>query len=97
LNGRHLLLVYSDDTVAYRPFVRQSPHETTAVATQQRDKHASTTKELLLETVLCNTFLGSCNSWTTAMETGEFSMWSVSKSYLEDSWGDSAESQPVNR
>jgi hypothetical protein len=46
--------------------------ETTAVAMKQSCKHASTMVELLLETVLCNQLLGSCNSWTTTMETGVF-------------------------
>jgi hypothetical protein len=45
-------------------------NETTAVAMQQRGKHASTTIQLLLETVLCNPLLGSCNSWAATMETG---------------------------
>jgi hypothetical protein len=35
-------------------------------------KHAPTTVELLLEMVLCNPLLGSCNSSTTTMETGFF-------------------------
>jgi hypothetical protein len=35
-------------------------NETRAVAMQQRGKHASTTIELLLETVLCNPLLGRC-------------------------------------
>jgi hypothetical protein len=55
------------------------------VAVQQRRKHASTTIELLLETVLFNPLLSSCNSLTTKMETGVFSAWSVPRSYLEDS------------
>jgi hypothetical protein len=46
--------------------------ETTAVAMQRHDKNASTTIELLLETVLCNLLLGSCNSWTTIIKTGVF-------------------------
>jgi hypothetical protein len=49
-------------------------NETTAVAMQWRSKHASTTIELLLETVLCNPLLGRCNSWITTMEMGVFSM-----------------------
>jgi hypothetical protein len=57
--------------------------ETTAVAMQQRGKHGCTTVELLLGTVLC-----SCKSRTTRMETGLFSVWSVPRSYLEDSWSD---------
>jgi hypothetical protein len=32
--------------------------------------------------------LGSCNSWTTTMETGVFSMWSMPRSYLENNQGD---------
>jgi hypothetical protein len=47
-------------------------NETTAVAMQRSSKHASTIVELLLETVLCNLLLGSCNSWTTTVEMGEF-------------------------
>jgi hypothetical protein len=72
--------------VAYRPLLSkdlETNNETTAVAMQHRVKHASTIIELLLETVL-----GSCNSCTTAVETGVFSMLSVPRSYLEDSWGD---------
>jgi hypothetical protein len=56
---------------------------------QRRGKHGSTTIELLLETVLRNPLLGSCNSWTTTMETGVFHMWSVPRSYLEDNWATS--------
>jgi hypothetical protein len=44
--------------------------ERTAAAMQRRGKHVSTAIELLLETVLCNPLLSSCNSWTTIMETG---------------------------
>jgi hypothetical protein len=62
----------------------RNENETTAVAMQQRSNHAFMTTELLLETVLCNPLLGSCNSWTTTMETGIFSMLSVPWSYLED-------------
>jgi hypothetical protein len=43
-----------------------------SVVMQQFGKHASTTVELLLETVLCNSLLSSCNMWTTTMETGVF-------------------------
>jgi hypothetical protein len=39
---------------------------------QWRSKYASTTIQLLVETVLCNSLLGSCNSWTTTMETGVY-------------------------
>jgi hypothetical protein len=55
-----------------RPIPTQRPqnNETTAVDMQWHGKHNSTTKELLLERVLCNPLLGSCNSWTTTMETG---------------------------
>jgi hypothetical protein len=42
-------------------------NEAIAVVTQRRGKHASTTIQLLLETV--------------------FSMWSVSRSYVEENWG----------
>jgi hypothetical protein len=59
-------------------------NETTDVALQRRGKHASTTIELLFETVLCNLLLSSCNSWTTTMETEVFSVWSVPRSFLED-------------
>jgi hypothetical protein len=45
----------------------ETNNETTFVAMQRRSKHASTTIELLLVTVL-----GSCNSWTTTNETGVF-------------------------
>jgi hypothetical protein len=62
----------------------ETDSETTAVAMQQRGKHASATIELMLERMLCNPLLGNCNSWNTAMETGEVSMWSVPRSYLED-------------
>jgi hypothetical protein len=65
--------------------------ETTVVVMQQSGKHDSTI-ELLLETVLCNPLLGSCNSWTTTMETGVSVMSSIPRSYLEDNWGD-----PVRR
>jgi hypothetical protein len=57
--------------------------ETTAVAMQRHGKHTSTTIKLLLETVLCNPLIGSCDSSTTTMETGAFSMWSVPRRYLE--------------
>jgi hypothetical protein len=60
--------------------------ETTAVVMKRRSKHASTTEELLLEVVLYNPLLGSCNSWTTTIETGVFSIGSVPRSYLEDNW-----------
>jgi hypothetical protein len=40
----------------------ETNNETTAVAMQWHSKHASTTIELLLETVLCNPLLDSCNS-----------------------------------
>jgi hypothetical protein len=66
----------------------ETNNETTSVAMQRRGKHAPTTIELLLETELCNTLLGNCNSWTTTMEKGMFSAWSLPKSYLEDNWGD---------
>jgi hypothetical protein len=69
----------------------ETNNEKTVVALQRRCKHASTTLELLLETVVCNPLLGSCNSWTTTMEAGVFSMCSVPWSYLEGNWGD-----PVN-
>jgi hypothetical protein len=74
----------SHDVMAYRPVIGrnlETNNETTAVAMQQRGKHASTTTELLLKTVLCNPLLGSCNSWTTTMKTGLFSMWSMPGSY----------------
>jgi hypothetical protein len=61
--------------------------ETTAFAMQERGKHASTTIELLLETVSFNPLLGSCNNWPTTMEIGVFSSWFVPRSYLEDNWG----------
>jgi hypothetical protein len=60
---------------------------TRAIAMQQHSKHASTAIELLLETVLCNLLLGSCNSWTTTVETHVFSVWSMLRSYLEGNWG----------
>jgi hypothetical protein len=63
-------------------------NETTTVVMQRRGKHATTTTELLLETVLYNPLLGGYNSQTTTMETGVFSMWPVPRSYLEDKWGD---------
>jgi hypothetical protein len=66
----------------------ETNNKTTAVVMQQRGKHASTTIELLLETVLYNPLPGSCNSWTTPMDIGLFSMWSMPKSYPEDNWGD---------
>jgi hypothetical protein len=37
-------------------------NETIAVPVERRDKHSSTTIELLLETALCNPLLGSCNN-----------------------------------
>jgi hypothetical protein len=63
--------------------------ETTVVAMQRLSKHASTTVELLLETVLRNLLLGSCNSWTTTMEM-VFSIRSVQSGYKEDNLGDQA-------
>jgi hypothetical protein len=62
----------------------ETNNETTAVAIQQRGRHASTAIELLLETVLRIPLLGSCNNWTTTVETGVFSMCSVPRSYLEE-------------
>jgi hypothetical protein len=50
----------------------ETNNNTTAFAMQRGCKHASTTIELLLETVLCKLLLGSCSSWTTTMETGVF-------------------------
>jgi hypothetical protein len=66
----------------------ETNNETTAVAMQWCSKQASTTIELLLETVLCNPLVGSCNSWTTTMQMGVFSMCSMPRTYLEDNWGD---------
>jgi hypothetical protein len=40
----------------------ETNNETIAVVMQRRGKHTSTTIELLLETVLYNPLLGSCNS-----------------------------------
>jgi hypothetical protein len=54
---------------------------------QRRGKHSSTT-DLLLEMVLHNPKLGSCNSWTTTMETVVFSMRSAQRGYKDDNWGD---------
>jgi hypothetical protein len=65
----------------------ETDNETTAIAMQQHGQHTSTTIELLLEMVLC--MLDSCNIWATTVEMGVFSIWSVPRSYLEDSWGDS--------
>jgi hypothetical protein len=48
--------------VAYRSAARQR--------SRNEDTIAVAMKELLLETVLRNWSLGSCNSWTTTMETG---------------------------
>jgi hypothetical protein len=59
---------------------------------QSHGKHASTTIELLLETVLCNLLLGSCNSWTTTLEMGIFFTRSVQRGYKKDNCGD-----PVSR
>jgi hypothetical protein len=74
----------------------ETHNEIKAVAIQQHGKHASTPMELLLEMVLCNLLLGSCSNWTTTVEMGVFSMWSVPRS-----WGNpfqlSVESQPVKR
>jgi hypothetical protein len=58
--------------VLYRPVARQVNNETTVVAMHRRGNHASTTIELLLETVLCNPLLGSCNSWTNNGNEGCF-------------------------
>jgi hypothetical protein len=63
-------------------------NETTAVAMQRRDEQASA----LLETVLCNPLLSSCNTWTNPT-TGVFSMWSMPRSYIEDNWGNPVSSQ----
>jgi hypothetical protein len=90
------------DPLLCKDFVTNN--ETTAVAMQLGCKYASTTIDLLLEMVFCNPLLGSCGSWTTATEMGVFSMWSVTRSYLQDNWGtqlsfdrESVESQPVKR
>jgi hypothetical protein len=77
--------------VPHRPLLGkcfETYNETTPVAMQRRSKHASTTVKILLEMVLANPLLNSCNSWTTTMEMGVFSIWPVPKSYLEDNWGD---------
>jgi formate/nitrite transporter FocA (FNT family) len=58
----------------------ETHNEIKVVAMQQHGKHASTTMELLLETVLCNLLLGSCSSWITTVEMGVFSMWSMPRS-----------------
>jgi hypothetical protein len=56
---------------------------------QQRGEHTSTTIQLLLETLLSNQLLGSCNSCNKTIETGGcFPKWSVPRSYVEDNWGD---------
>jgi hypothetical protein len=65
----------------------ETNNETTVVAMQQLGKHASTVIEFILEKVLYNPLLGSCNGWTTTTEAGLFSMRSVSRNYLEDKWG----------
>jgi hypothetical protein len=92
-----LLICRSDKIVLWRidPLLGKDlgTDEITAVAMQQRGKHASTTIRLLLETVLCKPLLGSCNSWTTTMETWVFPMWSLPRSYLEDNWSDPVSSQ----
>jgi hypothetical protein len=53
----------------------ETNNETTAVSMQRRSKRASTAIEWLLETMLCNPLLGSCNSWTTTMEIWVISVW----------------------
>jgi hypothetical protein len=58
--------------------------EIIAVAMKRRCKHVSTAIKLLLYTVLRNPLLGRRNSWTTRMETGVFSIWSVPRSYVEE-------------
>jgi hypothetical protein len=63
----------------YRPFAGQGP------LSKQWD--ASTTIELLLETVLCNPLLGSCNSGTTTMEMGVLSVWCVPRVILKTTGG----------
>jgi hypothetical protein len=64
----------------------ETDSETAAITKQQCHKHTSTVIELLLEIVLCRPLLGSCDSWTTAVEAGAFCVWSVPRSYLEDKW-----------
>jgi hypothetical protein len=56
-----------------------------SIARQNLETNNETTAvvKLMMETVLCKPLLGSCNCWTTTMETGVFSM-----CYLEDNWGD---------
>jgi hypothetical protein len=71
----------------------ETNNETTTVAMQRRGKHSYTTVDILLETMLCNPLLGSCNSWTTTMEARMFSTMSVPRSYLEDNWGDQVSCQ----
>jgi formate/nitrite transporter FocA (FNT family) len=66
--------------VAYRPIARkdlETNNEMATIAMQQHTKHTSTSIELLLETVLCNLLLGSCNSCTTTMENGNRSVFYV--------------------
>jgi hypothetical protein len=65
-------LLLQDYMILWRidPFLGKDPETkngATAVARQRRGKHAPTTIELLLETVLCNPLLGSWNSWTATM------------------------------
>jgi hypothetical protein len=76
--------------VAYRPVATQIPQNKRDKSRfrQRRGKHVFITIKLLLETVLCNSLLGSCNSWITTMETGVFPMRFVLMSYLEDNLGD---------
>jgi hypothetical protein len=62
--------------------------ETTAADMQRHGKQASTTIKLLLETELYKPLLDRCNRWTTTIETGVLSMWSLPMSYLEDNWSD---------
>jgi hypothetical protein len=66
-----ILLLWRIDPLLGKDLDRDN--EIRAVAMQQRGKHASTTRELLSEKMLCNRLLGSCNSWTTTMETEMFS------------------------
>jgi hypothetical protein len=61
---------YNFSIVAYRPVVSQTSKQTTRQ--QPLFCNGATTIELLPETVLCNSLLGSCNSWTTTVERGCF-------------------------
>jgi uncharacterized membrane protein len=56
------------------PMLDKDPETNKTTAMQRHGKRASATIELLLEMVVYNPLLGSCNSWATTVASGVFAM-----------------------